>query len=283
MDNGVQKGDRTGTGTISTFGYQMRFNLCDSIIPVLTTKRMHLRSILHEIIWYMAGDTNIKYLNDNGVRIWNEWADKNGDLGPVYGAMWRNWGAKTMLVMKDDMSGYEEMPVGGIDQIADALHQIKTNPNSRRIIVTGWDPRTVPDSSLSFDENVANGKQALPPCHMVFQFYVADGKLSCMLYQRSCDVGLGVPFNIAQYSIMTLMMARCAGLEPGEFIWTGGDCHIYNNHIEQLKEQLTRKPFRSPHIVLPYGRSNMEDFTFDDIDGIVGYDSYDAIKMEVSV
>ena len=212
----------------------------------------------------MAGDTNIKYLNDNGVRIWNEWADKNGDLGPVYGAMWRNWG-------------------GECDQIADALHQIKTNPNSRRIIVTGWDPRTVPDSSLSFDENVANGKQALPPCHMVFQFYVANNKLSCMLYQRSCDVGLGVPFNIAQYSIMTLMMARCAGLEPGEFIWTGGDCHIYNNHIEQLKEQLTRKPFRSPHIVLPYGRSNMEDFTFDDIDGIVGYDSYDAIKMEVSV
>ena len=275
LDNGVQKGDRTGTGTKSIFGYQMRFDLADGSIPLLTSKKMNTNSILHEIIWYMKGDTNTKYLNDNGVHIWDQWADSDGDLGPVYGEMWRQW--KTYVQISDGSYASDEP----IDQIAEALHQIRTNPNNRRIIVTGWDPYLLPDTSNSFNANVANGKQALPPCHMMFQFYVADGKLSCHLYQRSCDVGLGVPFNIVQYSIITHMMANCADLELGEFVWSGGDVHIYNNHIEGLTEQLSRTAYVSPRIELPK-RERMEDFTFDDFN-IVGYRHHDHIQMDVSV
>ena len=213
LENGTQKGDRTGTGTISTFGYQMRFDLSEGF-PVLTTKKLHLRSIIHELLWFLQGDTNIKYLKDNGVRIWDEWADEHGDLGPVYGHQWRSWPARNGET---------------IDQITKLVDGLKNNPNSRRHIVTAWNPADV-------------DQMALPPCHCLFQFYVADGKLSCQLYQRSADTFLGVPFNIASYSLLTLMMAQVCDLEPGEFIHSFGDVHLYNNHLEQARLQLTRDP-----------------------------------------
>ncbi len=264
LDNGHQKGDRTGTGTKSVFGYQMRFNLEDGF-PLLTTKKVHLRSIIHELLWIINGDTNIKYLHDNKVSIWDEWADENGDLGPIYGAQWRNWNNE------------------GIDQIADLIDSIKNNPNSRRHIVTAWNPSVLPDEkSKDFAQNVADGKAALPPCHAFFQFYVADNKLSCQLYQRSADVFLGVPFNIASYSLLTMMIAQVCGLGLGDFVHTFGDVHIYNNHIEQVKLQLSREPRHLPTMKLNPEVKSIFDFKYEDFK-LEDYNPYDAIKAEVSI
>ena len=231
LANGHKKEDRTGTGTISVFGYQMRFNLNEGF-PVVTTKKLHLKSIIHELLWFLKGDTNIKYLTENGVRIWNEWANENGDLGPVYGHQWRNWNSE------------------GIDQIQEVINTIHKNPDSRRMMVSAWNPSVLPDTSKSFAENVANGKAALPPCHSLFQFYIADGKLSCQLYQRSADVFLGVPFNIASYALLTMMIAQVCGLQLGDFVHTFGDVHIYNDHLEQVKLQPSRTPRPLPTIKL---------------------------------
>jgi len=250
---GVFKGDRTGTGTYSVFGHQMRFNLAEGF-PLVTTKKLHLKSIIYELLWFVAGDTNIKYLKDNGVSIWDEWADENGDLGPVYGHQWRSWPA----------------PDGGtIDQIAGLVDQIKNNPNSRRLIVSAW--------------NVADvDNMALPPCHCLFQFYVADGRLSCQLYQRSADVFLGVPFNIASYALLTHMMAQACGLEVGDFVHTLGDAHLYSNHIEQADLQLTREPLALPRLTLNPDVTDLFAFTYDDI-AIEGYESHAHIKAKVAV
>jgi thymidylate synthase len=264
LDNGFQKGDRTGTGTISVFGHQMRFHLEDGF-PLLTTKKVHLRSIIHELLWLINGDTNIKYLHDNKVSIWDEWADSNGDLGPIYGAQWRNWNNE------------------GIDQIADLINSLKNNPNSRRHIVTAWNPSVLPDeSSKDFAANVANGKAALPPCHAFFQFYVADNKLSCQLYQRSADVFLGVPFNIASYSLLTMMIAQVCGLGLGDFVHTFGDVHIYNNHIEQVKLQLSREPRELPTMHINPDVKSIFDFKYEDFK-LENYNPYDAIKADVSI
>lgn len=264
IDNGFQKGDRTGTGTKSVFGYQMRFNLEEGF-PLLTTKKVHLRSIIHELLWIINGDTNIKYLHDNKVSIWDEWADKNGDLGPIYGAQWRNWNNE------------------GIDQIADLIDSIKNNPNSRRHIVTAWNPSVLPDEkSKDFAQNVADGKAALPPCHAFFQFYVADNKLSCQLYQRSADVFLGVPFNIASYSLLTMMIAQVCGLGLGDFVHTFGDVHIYNNHIEQVKLQLSREPRHLPTMKLNPEVKSIFDFKYEDFK-LEDYNPHDAIKADVSI
>lgn len=264
LDNGFQKGDRTGTGTISVFGYQMRFHLEDGF-PLLTTKKVHLRSIIHELLWLLNGDTNIKYLHDNKVSIWDEWADSNGDLGPIYGAQWRNWNNE------------------GIDQIMDVVNSIKNNPNSRRHIVTAWNPSVLPDEkSKDFAKNVADGKAALPPCHAFFQFYVADNKLSCQLYQRSADVFLGVPFNIASYSLLTMMIAQVCGLGLGDFVHTFGDVHIYNNHIEQVKLQLSREPRELPTMRINPDVKNLFDFKYEDFK-LENYNPYDAIKADVSI
>ena len=263
MENGVDKGDRTGTGTRSVFGYQMRFDLQKGF-PMVTTKKLHLKSIIYELLWLLSGDTNIKYLKDNGVRIWNEWADKNGDLGPVYGAQWRNW--------NND----------GIDQIAQIVDSLKNNPNNRRMIVSAWNPSVMPDTSISFAANVANGKAALPPCHAFFQFYVANGKLSCQMYQRSADSFLGVPFNIASYALLTMMMAQVTGLQPGEFIHTFGDVHIYKNHYEQVKLQLTRSPKPLPVMKINPEVKSIFDFTYNDFE-LVGYEHHPHIKGQVSV
>lgn len=271
LNDGVQKQDRTGTGTLSTFAQQMRFDLSGGSIPLLTTKKMHIRSIIYELLWYLRGETNIKYLNDNGVTIWNEWADANGDLGPVYGEQWRKWkrpvGA-TINYLTDPPT--PEIQWDHIDQIADIINRLRTNPEDRRIVVNAW--------------NVGELNQmALPPCHMAFQFWAANGKLKCHLYQRSCDVGLGVPFNIVQYSILTHMIAHVTGLVADEFIWTGGDTHIYLNHIDQLRDQITRQPYPSPTLWLSSDVKEIEQFTFEDIK-IVGYDKYHpVIKMEVAV
>lgn len=253
MTEGVVKGDRTGTGTKSIFGYQMRFNLSDGF-PLLTTKKVHLRSIIHELLWFLAGDTNIKYLNDNKVTIWDEWADENGDLGHVYGYQWRSW----------------PTPDGGtIDQISQLVEQIKSNPNSRRLIVSAW--------------NVADiDNMALPPCHALFQFYVADGKLSCQLYQRSADVFLGVPFNIASYALLTMMLAQVTGLEPGEFVHTLGDTHIYLNHFEQVQTQLERTPRKLPRMKLNPEVKSIFDFRYEDFT-LEEYDPYPVIKAPIAV
>ncbi len=263
LENGNEKGDRTGTGTKSVFGYQMRFDLSEGF-PMVTTKKLHLKSIVHELLWFIKGDTNVKYLQDNGVRIWNEWADENGDLGPVYGHQWRNWNSDE------------------IDQLKDVITTLKNNPNSRRMLVSAWNPSVLPDTSKSFSENVANGKAALPPCHAFFQFYVADGKLSCQLYQRSADIFLGVPFNIASYALFTLMMAQVCGYEPGEFIHTFGDAHIYNNHFEQLELQLSRDTRPLPKMILNPEVKNITDFTFDDFT-LVDYNPHPHIKGAVAV
>ena len=263
IEHGSEKSDRTGTGTKSIFGYQMRFNLSEGF-PMVTTKKLHLKSLIYELLWFLKGDTNINYLTENGVRIWNAWADENGDLGPVYGHQWRNW--------NDD----------DIDQITDLIEGLKTNPDSRRHMVSAWNPSVLPDTSKSFDENVANGKAALPPCHAFFQFYVADGKLSCQLYQRSADVFLGVPFNIASYALFTLMIAQVCGFQPGEFIHTFGDAHVYSNHYEQLELQLSRDPRPLPKMILNPEVKSIFDFTFDDFT-LLDYDPHPHIKGVVAV
>jgi thymidylate synthase len=263
LENGNQKGDRTGTGTKSVFGYQMRFDLSEGF-PMVTTKKLHLKSIIYELLWFLKGDTNIEYLQENGVKIWDAWADENGDLGPVYGHQWRNWNSEE------------------IDQIADLIQELKTNPNSRRMLVSAWNPSVLPDTSKSFAENVANNKAALPPCHAFFQFYVSDRKLSCQLYQRSADIFLGVPFNIASYALFTMMIAQVCDLEVGEFIHTFGDAHIYNNHFEQLELQLSRQPKTLPKMILNPAIKNIFDFTFEDFT-LVGYEPHDAIKGSVAV
>ncbi len=253
LEHGVKKEDRTGTGTISVFGYQMRFDLSEGF-PVLTTKKLHLRSIIHELLWFLKGDTNIKYLNDNRVTIWDEWADENGDLGPVYGYQWRSWPAA---------DGRH------IDQISRVIDSIQNNPNSRRHLVNAW--------------NVGElDKMALPPCHIMFQFYVANGKLSLQMYQRSADIFLGVPFNIASYALLLRMVAQVTGLEPGDFVHTFGDAHIYLNHIDQVKLQLTRTPYPLPQLTLNPEVKNIFDFKFDDI-RLTGYQSHPHIKGEISV
>jgi thymidylate synthase len=263
MDNGCQKGDRTGTGTKSVFGYQMRFDLSEGF-PMITTKKLHFKSIVYELLWFLKGDTNIKYLQDNGVKIWDSWADSQGDLGPVYGHQWRNWNSEE------------------IDQIADLIAELKTNPNSRRMLVSAWNPSVLPDTTKSFDENVANNKAALPPCHAFFQFYVADGKLSCQLYQRSADIFLGVPFNIASYALLTMMIAQVCDLEAGEFIHTFGDAHIYNNHMEQLELQLSREPKSLPKMILNPAVKDIFRFEFDDFT-LEGYEPHALIKGNVAV
>lgn len=263
LETGVEKGDRTGTGTKSIFGYQMRFDLAEGF-PLVTTKKVHLKSIIHELLWFINGDTNIKYLKDNGVRIWDEWADEHGDLGPVYGYQWRNW------------NGEE------IDQIKELIETLKKNPNSRRMLVSAWNPSVLPDTFVSFAENVANGKAALPPCHAFFQFYVANNKLSCQLYQRSADIFLGVPFNIASYALLTMMIAQVCGYEYGDFIHTFGDAHIYINHMEQINLQLSREPRALPKMKINPAVKDIFSFTYEDFE-LEGYDPHPAIKGKVSV
>ncbi|MDA3816176.1 MAG: thymidylate synthase [Prolixibacteraceae bacterium] len=253
LDNGVQKDDRTGTGTISTFGYQMRFNLKDGF-PVVTTKKLHLKSIIYELLWFLNGDTNVKYLQENGVRIWNEWADENGELGHIYGHQWRSW---------PDYNG------GNIDQITEAVDTIKSNPDSRRIIVSAWNVADLPNMNL-------------PPCHAFFQFYVANGKLSCQLYQRSADSFLGVPFNIASYALLTMMMAQVTGLEPGDFVHTFGDLHIYTNHTEQVKLQLSREPYPLPTMMMNPDVKSIFDFKYNDFE-LINYQSHPHIKGKVAI
>jgi thymidylate synthase len=266
LENGSQKSDRTGTGTISLFGYQMRFNLAAGF-PAVTSKKLHLRSIIHELLWFLRGDTNIAYLNENGVTIWDEWANDEGELGPVYGAQWRNWAAA---------DGRH------IDQMARLLQDIREKPHSRRHIVSAWNPALLPDESRSPRENAAAGLQALPPCHALFQFHVADGRLSCQLYQRSADVFLGVPFNIASYALLTQMIAQVTNLEPGDFILTLGDVHIYLNHLEQVKLQLSREPFPLPRMHLNPQRRDLFDFRFEDFE-LSGYRCHPAIKAPIAV
>ncbi len=263
LKKGNEKGDRTGTGTKSVFGYQMRFDLSEGF-PMVTTKKLHLKSIIHELLWFIKGDTNIKYLQENGVKIWDAWADENGDLGPVYGHQWRNWNS-------DD-----------IDQLQDVIQTIKNNPDSRRMMVAAWNPSVLPDTSVSFSENVGNGKAALPPCHAFFQFYVTDGKLSCQLYQRSADIFLGVPFNIASYALFTMMIAQVCGLEAGEFIHTFGDAHIYNNHKEQFELQLSRELRELPTMKINPDITNIEDFTFEDFE-LENYNPHPTIRGKVAV
>lgn len=253
LEKGVKKEDRTGTGTISVFGHQMRFDLAAGF-PLLTTKKLHTKSIIHELLWFLSGDTNIKYLKENGVRIWDEWADENGDLGPVYGHQWRSWPA----------------PDGRtIDQISNLVHQIKTNPDSRRLIVSAWNVAEIP-------------KMALPPCHCLFQFYVAEGKLSCQLYQRSADIFLGVPFNIASYALLTMMLAQVTGLKVGDFVHTLGDAHLYSNHLEQVQLQLSRDEFPLPEMHLNPHVTNIFNFKFEDFE-LIGYQSHDTIKAPIAV
>tara|TARA_B110000483_G_C18200984_1_gene545206 strand:+ start:1862 stop:2656 length:795 start_codon:yes stop_codon:yes gene_type:complete len=252
-DNGTVKEDRTGTGTVSVFGHQMRFDLSEGF-PLVTTKKLHLRSIIHELLWFLTGDSNIKYLKDNGVSIWDDWADDNGDLGPVYGVQWRNW----------------PTPDGrSIDQISQIMQQLRESPHSRRIMLSAWNVGEI--------ENMA-----LPPCHCLFQFYVADGKLSCQLYQRSCDIFLGVPFNIASYALLTHMLAQQANLDVGDFVWTGGDCHLYSNHLEQADEQLSRRLLALPQLAIKRRPNSIFDYQYEDFE-IVNYESHPHIKAAVAV
>jgi len=262
-NDGAVKGYRTGTGTRSVFGHQMRFDLSEGF-PLVTTKKIHLKSVIHELLWFIKGDTNTDYLTKNGVRIWNEWADENGDLGPVYGHQWRNWNSEN------------------VDQLKQVIETLKTNPNSRRMLISAWNPSVLPDTSKSFSENVANGKAALPPCHAFFQFYVADGKLSCQLYQRSADIFLGVPFNIASYALLTEMMAQVCGFKAGEFIHTLGDAHIYTNHFDQVELQLSRAPKPLPTLKLNPNISDLFDFKYEDIK-VLNYDPHPGIKGAVAV
>lgn len=263
VKNGVEKSDRTGTGTKSIFGYQMRFDLSKGF-PMVTTKKLHTKSIIYELLWFLNGDTNIDYLKNNGVKIWDDWADENGDLGPVYGFQWRNWNNDN------------------IDQISELIESIKNNPDSRRMLISAWNPSVLPDTSKSFSENVKNGKAALPPCHAFFQFYVSENKLSCQLYQRSADIFLGVPFNIASYALLTHMIAHVCNLEVGDFVHTFGDAHIYNNHIDQINLQLSRKPRKLPSLKIKRKVESIFDFKFEDFE-IVNYDPHPHIKGLVSV
>jgi thymidylate synthase len=252
LADGVEKHDRTGTGTLSVFGHQMRFDLGEGF-PLVTTKKLHLKSIIHELLWFLAGDTNIKYLNDNGVRIWDQWADENGDLGPVYGSQWRSWPA----------------PDGGtIDQMAEVVSAIRSDPHSRRLVVSAWNPADVE-------------RMALPPCHCLFQFYVAGGRLSCQLYQRSADIFIGVPFNIASYALLTHMLAQQSDLAPGEFIWTGGDCHLYNDHLEQARLQLMRHPLLLPRLLIKRRPESLFDYRYEDFE-IAAYQAHPHIPAPVA-
>tara|TARA_B100000927_G_scaffold265676_1_gene238552 strand:- start:990 stop:1814 length:825 start_codon:yes stop_codon:yes gene_type:complete len=261
--NGVERKDRTGTGTKSIFGYQMRFNLNDGF-PLVTTKKIHLKSVIHELLWFLNGDSNINYLNENGVRIWDEWANENGDLGPIYGKQWRSWNNED------------------IDQIKILIKNLKINPNSRRHLITAWNPSVLPEENKNFSENVENGKVALPPCHAFFQFYVSNNKLSCQLYQRSADVFLGVPFNIASYSLLTYMIAQVCNYKVGDFIHTFGDAHIYDNHINQIDEQLKRTPRSLPKIIINPNIDNIFKFKYEDFQ-LINYDPYPLIRGKVSV
>ncbi|GAC16805.1 thymidylate synthase [Aliiglaciecola lipolytica] len=266
LENGSKKEDRTGTGTLSIFGYQMRFNLAEGF-PLVTTKKCHLRSIIHELLWFIKGETNIAYLQENNVSIWDEWATEDGELGPVYGKQWRSWQGTNGEV---------------VDQLSDLLNQIKTNPDSRRLLLSAWNPTVLPDSSLSPKENAKQGKQALPPCHTMFQFYVIDNKLSCQLYQRSGDIFLGVPFNIASYALLTMMVAQVCDLELGDFIHTFGDAHLYTNHLEQTKLQLSRDPYPLPTMRLNPKIKDLFEFTIDDFE-LVDYQSHPHIKAPVAI
>ena len=261
--SGDIKKDRTGTGTLSIFGYQMRFDLSKGF-PLVTTKKIHVKSVIHELLWFLKGSTNISYLQDNGVRIWNEWANENGDLGPIYGHQWRNWNSD------------------GIDQINEVIKTLKINPDSRRMLVSAWNPSVLPNPNLSFDENISNQKAALPPCHAFFQFYVSNDKLSCQLYQRSADVFLGVPFNIASYALLTMMVAQVCNYRPGDFVHTFGDVHIYSNHEEQVKEQLSRSPKPLPTMRLNKNVTSIFEFTYSDFE-IINYDPHPLIPGAVSI
>lgn len=265
-EQGVYKSDRTGTGTYSIFGYQMRFNLADGF-PLVTTKKCHLRSIIHELLWFLRGDTNIHYLQENGVSIWDEWATDEGELGPIYGKQWRSW----------------EGPNGEmVDQISWLIEEIKTNPDSRRLVVSAWNPVVLPDVSKSPRQNAADDLQALPPCHCLFQFYVQNGRLSCQLYQRSADIFLGVPFNIASYALLTMMIAQVCKLQLGDFVHTFGDAHLYSNHMEQVEAQLSRTPLPMPQIKLNPIIDNLFDFTIDDFE-LLNYQAHPHIKAPVAV
>ncbi|MBM4207216.1 MAG: thymidylate synthase [Gammaproteobacteria bacterium] len=266
LREGVQKGDRTGSGTLSIFGHQMRFNLAEGF-PLVTTKKVHIKSIIHELLWFLQGSTNIAYLQGNNVSIWNEWADAKRELGPVYGYQWRSW----------------PTPDGQhIDQIQQVINQLKHNPNSRRMIVSAWNVADLPDESVSPQQNVINGKMALAPCHAFFQFYVSAGKLSCQMYQRSCDTFLGVPFNIASYALLTHIVAQQCDLAVGDFIWTGGDVHLYLNHLEQAELQLTRKPFQLPVLNIKRKPGSIFDYKYEDFE-IINYQAHEHIKAEISV
>jgi thymidylate synthase len=265
-DNGVEKSDRTGTGTKSVFGYQMRFDLAKGF-PLVTTKKCHLKSIVHELLWFIKGESNIAYLSENGVKIWDAWATEDGELGPVYGVQWRNWPSTNGET---------------IDQLAQLIHDLKTNPDSRRHIITAWNPSLLPDTSISPSENAEQGKQALPPCHTLFQFYVLNGKLSCQLYQRSADIFLGVPFNIASYALFTMMIAQVCDLELGDFVHTFGDAHLYLNHMEQVNEQLSRSPLALPTMKINPDVDSIFDFTFEDFE-LMDYQSHAHIKAPISV
>lgn len=266
LEQGHRKTDRTGTGTISVFGYQMRFNLAEGF-PLVTTKKCHLKSIIHELLWFLQGDTNIGYLKANGVSIWDGWATDDGELGPVYGAQWRSWQGADGQV---------------IDQISQLISDIKRTPDSRRLIVSAWNPALLPDTQFSPRENAAQGKQALPPCHTLFQFYVNDGKLSCQLYQRSADIFLGVPFNIASYALLTLMVAQVCDLAPGDFIHTFGDAHLYLNHLEQVELQLSRTPYPMPQMKLNPAVKDIFAFSFADFE-LQGYKAHPHIKAPVAI
>ncbi len=266
LDTGVKKEDRTGTGTLSVFGYQMRFDL-NTGFPLITTKKCHMRSIIHELLWFLKGETNIAYLTENNVKIWDAWATDDGELGPVYGKQWRSWEGADGQV---------------IDQISQLVEQIKTNPDSRRLIVSAWNPAVLPDTSYSPKENAEQGRQALPPCHTMFQFYVLEGKLSCQLYQRSGDIFLGVPFNIASYALLTMMLAQVCDLQPGDFIHTLGDAHLYVNHLEQANLQLTRQPYPLPKMVINPKVKDIFSFDIDDFE-LKNYQAHDHIKAVVAI
>ncbi|MBE1300094.1 MAG: thymidylate synthase [Alteromonadaceae bacterium] len=265
-EHGVKKEDRTGTGTLSVFGYQMRFNLQEGF-PLVTTKKCHLRSIIHELLWFLKGETNIRYLTENRVSIWDEWATETGELGPVYGKQWRSW------TCSDGRT---------IDQIAELIEQIKTNPDSRRLLINAWNPEFLPDTSMSPKENAEAGKQALPPCHTMFQFYVAEGKLSCQLYQRSGDVFLGVPFNIASYALLTMMIAQVGELQPGDFVHTLGDAHLYSNHMEQVDLQLSRTPYKRPTMQINPEVKDIFEFRYEDFE-LLDYQCHPHIKAPVAI
>jgi thymidylate synthase len=265
-DHGIEKGDRTGTGTKSVFGHQMRFDLSEGF-PLVTTKKCHIKSIIHELLWFLRGDTNTGYLRDNGVSIWDEWATESGDLGPVYGYQWRSWPAPNSE---------------SIDQISQLIEQIRRTPNSRRLIVSAWNPAQLPDETISPQENVRNGRMALAPCHTFFQFYVAEGRLSCQLYQRSADIFLGVPFNIASYALLTMMIAQVVDLAPGDFVHTLGDAHLYLNHLQQVETQLAREPRPLPVMRLNPEVNNLFEFSFSDFE-LLGYDPHPHISAPVAV